>query len=181
MIQDADRIDPPREDAETTDQQDRRKSLLLLILLLLLLLIVATVTYVSLKWRDEKDESTEPRDQTVTQPAGERFEFSAFYHADDGTWIIRDEGILVLKERKFISASEKDAYTIHEVKPGEKVIIIQADQRWKRVLVQPDGLRKPVLTGWIDANNVRNADRIEETQPTTAPESHKAMKQKFPH
>jgi hypothetical protein len=180
MMNDQNQAEAPRD--ESTKEKDKRKWLLLL---LLLLLILAVVAYFCIFGRGREDEQAvtqePPVDQLVEQPTGERFEFSEFYHSDGGEWIIRDEGILVLKERKFISASEKDAYTVHEVKPGERVKILEADQRWKQVMVQPDGLKKPVIVGWLDANNVRNADQVEPDTPTTAPKSNKAMKQKYPH
>lgn len=172
--------EPAQDDA--TNEKDHRK--LILLLLLLLLLIVAVVTYILLTCPMEKSDKGKTQDHAVPEPSGERFEFSAFYHSGDGTWIIRDKGILVLKERKFISASEKDAYTVHDVKPGEKVRILEEDQRWKRVEVLSDSgsdIKKPIATGWIDANNVRKADRVEDAAPTTAPASHKAMKQQYPH
>ncbi|MBN1943883.1 MAG: hypothetical protein JW849_11370 [Phycisphaerae bacterium] len=162
---------------QATKDKDRRRVLLLL-LLLLLLLIVAVAAYVLLKYPFETG-PVDRQEPALNEPSGERFEFSAFYHSGDGTWVIRDEGILVLKERKFISASEKDAYTVHEVQPGQRVNILEADQRWKRVEVFPEtGGEEPIAAGWIDAHHVRNADRVE---PAAAPKSHKAMKQQYPH
>jgi hypothetical protein len=178
MTNDENPVQAMRDDTEK--EKNHRKWILLL--LLLLLLIVAVVTYVFLTYPLDETDQADVQNQVLTQPSGERFEFSAFYHSGDGTWIIRDEGILVLKERKFISASEKDAYTVHEVEPGQKVKILEADQRWKRVEVLPDAGGKPVATGWIDAHHVRNAGRVETTTaPAAAPQSHKAMKQQYPH
>ena len=160
----------------------------LLLALLLLLLIVAGFAYILLTSR--VDTSPAPADGTaeeppITQPAGERFEFSAFYYANEGLWVIRDEGILVLKEQKYISPSEKDEYTVHDVVPGECVKILESDQRWKRVAVYPaesDGQGEPIAIGWVDANNVRQAERVETAAPATAPaSSNKAMKQQYPH
>ncbi len=168
-----------------TKQKDSRW---LMLALLLLLLIVAGFAYILLTSRVDTSQSPAgpaANEPPITQPAGERFEFSAFYHADDGLWVIRDEGILVLKEQKYILPSEKDEYTVHDVIPGECLKILESDQRWKRVAVYPatsSGQGEPVAAGWVDANNVRQAERVEADTPATTPaSSNKAMKQQYPH
>ena len=168
-----------RQTDNATNEKDSRKFLLLLLLLLLLLV---AVTYILLTCRvDMTDQGGGEEQPPVTQPAGERFEFSAFYHAADGEWIIHDEGILILKEQKYISPSEKEEYTVHEVASGERVKILRADQRWKFVeTVPPSGTDKPIR-GWIDAHHVRRAGRVFSKITATAPASQKARKQQYPH
>lgn len=131
-----------------------------LLLILFILLITAVAVWLLFFSHSDKESTAEEKEQAITQSQGERFEFSQFYHADEGTWIIEDEDILVLKEMKFISASEKDEYTVHEVKPSDHVRIVEARQRWKRVEVLEDG--EVTATGWIDAHHVRNAERVDD-------------------
>jgi hypothetical protein len=137
-------------------KEKNRHSLLLILLILLIAVVAVWLLFFS---SSDKSVTAEKKDQTITQSQGERFEFSQFYHADEGTWIIEDEDILVLKEMKFISASEKEEYTVHEVKPPDHVKIVEARQRWKRVEILDEG--KVVATGWIDAHHVRNAELVD--------------------
>ena len=118
---------------DRTNQMDKDDRMKLWLLLLLLLLIVVAVIVTVLWWPNTKDDDRQNggrQSGSETRPAGggERFEYSDFYHATDGTWIISDSGILVLKERKIV----RDGKTIAE--------------------------------GWIDANFVRNAKRVESTE-----------------
>jgi hypothetical protein len=73
--------------------------------------------------------------------------------------VINDPSIDVLRDRKYISPSERDAYLVREIGNGVEVRIIQVHQRWKEVEVMVgDNI---VAKGWIDANNVREACRKE--------------------
>jgi len=135
------------------------KSKFPLLLLVLFLLIVALVVWLVFFNPSHKKGPTEDQSQASIQSQGEQYEFSKFYHADNGTWVIEDEDILVLKEMKYISASEKDEYTVHKVNPSDHVRIIEAPQRWKRVEILDQG--EVIATGWIDAHHVRNAKRID--------------------
>jgi len=137
-------------------KEKNRYSLFLILLILLIAVVAIWLLFFS---HSDKESTAEEKDLAVTQSQGDRFEFSRFYHADGGTWIIEDEDILVLKEMKFISASEKDEYTVHEVKPSEHVRIVEARQRWKQVEILEDG--EVIATGWIDAHHVRNAERVD--------------------
>ncbi len=139
----------------TRENRARRTSWLLFLLLLLLFLAAGgIVLYLVLA------DGLEEIDRSATTPGrGERFEFPPFYHASEGTWTIRDSGIGVLKEMKYITESERDAYTLHEVTPEDRVRIVETRQRWKRVEILRDG--KVIATGWIDAHFVRDADLLE--------------------
>jgi hypothetical protein len=137
-------------------KEKNRYSLLLILLILLIGVVVVWVLFFS---SSDKESTAEKKGQTTTQSQGERFEFSQFYHAEDGTWTIKDENILVLKEMKFISASEKEEYTVHELKPSDHVRIVEARQRWKRVEILDEGTI--IATGWIDAHHVRKAERVD--------------------
>ena len=130
----------------------------LLLFLLFLLIIVAVVWFVF--FNPSKNESPAAgQSQVSAQPEGERYEFSEFYYAADGTWIIEDKNILVLKEMKYISESEKDEYTVHEVTSSDHVRIVEARQRWKQVEILKDS--EVIAAGWIDAHHVRNAQIID--------------------
>jgi len=148
---------------DKNDQDDRRKRWLLL---LLLLLIIAMAILVFLLWREPRDNDPQNADRqsvTDTRPAdGDRFEHSDFYHATDGEWIISDDEILVLKERKFISKSEIDRYAVHKITSRDHVRIVQSSHRWKKCRVVVDG--KIIAEGWIDANFVRNVKRVENSE-----------------
>ena len=145
---------------DNTDKDHRRK---LWLLLLLLFLIIAVVILAFLFWPKPKDNGPQNTDRQpvsdTRQAGGDRFEHSDFYHATDGAWIISDDGILVLKERKFISKSEIDRYAVHKITPLDRVRIIESSQRWKKSQVVRDG--KIIAEGWIDANFVRNVKRVE--------------------
>jgi hypothetical protein len=140
-------------------ENKKAKNRYFLLLILFILLITAAAVWLLFISSSDKESTVEDKEQAISQSQGERFEFSQFYHADGGTWSIKDENILVLKEMKFISASEKEEYTVHEVNPSDHVRIIEARQRWKRVEILDKG--KVIAAGWIDAHNVRNAERVD--------------------
>ncbi len=102
--------------------------------------------------------------QTALKPAvtGERDSgFSSFYYAEEGTWRLLDPVTHVLKEQKYTSSdSEKDAFTLKEVPSGGIVTITASEGRWKKVEVIENG--KPVVSGWIDAHFVQNAEHAEQ-------------------
>lgn len=128
-------------------------------LIFLFLLIIAVVVWFVFLNPGNENSSPADQGQISAQPEGERFEFSEFYHAESGTWVVNDKDILVLKEMKFISESEKEEYTVHEVTSSDHIRIVEARQRWKRVeILKGDEV---VATGWIDANNVRDAQKID--------------------
>ena len=91
----------------------------------------------------------------VEEIGGERFEYPAFYHADGDEWILNEPRVAVLKEMKFVSSDiEEKHYLVVATKPGTRVRIVEAHQRWKLVeVLDADG--KDTATGWIDANGVR--------------------------
>jgi hypothetical protein len=89
---------------------------------------------------------------------GKNQDFSSFYYAEDGIWILLDPVTYVLKEQKYVSSdSERDAYTVREVHSGGKVKIIQSEGRWKKVEVLENG--KSSAEGWIDAHFVKKAEK----------------------
>jgi|GEM_PF-4809282 len=150
--------------ADHTDRTDRNDRENLLMLLILLLLIVAGMTAALFLWpksaNDHRhDIAQKSGSETRTAESGQRFEYSDFYHATEGTWIISDDGILVLKERKFITESEIDRYSVHKITGQDRVRIVQSSRRWKKCEVARDG--KTIAEGWIDANFVRNVKRVE--------------------
>lgn len=136
---------------------DQNKSKRSLLLIFLFLLIIAVIVWFVFFRPSSEDSSAKEQGQVTTQSEGERFEFSEFYYADDGTWVVEDKGILVLKEVKYISESEKEEYTVHEVTSSDFIRIVESRRRWKRVEVLKDN--EVIATGWIDAHNVRNAQR----------------------
>ena len=129
------------------------------LLVLLLLLIIAVIVWFVFLNPTSENSSAADQSQLTTQPEGERFEFSEFYHASDGTWTITDEAILVLKEMKYISESEKEEYTVHEVTSSDHIRIVEARQRWKKVEVLKGD--EVIASGWIDAHTVREAQKID--------------------
>lgn len=142
--------------------KDHRRRLWLLLLLGLLLIAVVVVTFLFFRPKPKNNgpQNTDRQSVSDTQQAsGDRSEHSDFYHASDGEWIISDDGILVLKERKFISKSEIDRYAVHKITPRDRVRIAQSSQRWKKCQVVRDG--KIIAEGWIDANFVRKVKRAE--------------------
>ena len=138
---------------------NKNKSKRLLLLIFLFLLIITVIVWLVFFNQSSDGSSAAEQSQISSQSEGERFEFSEFYHADDGTWIIEDKGILVLKEMKYISESEKEEYTVHEVTSSDHIRIVEARQRWKRVEILKDN--EVIAYGWIDAHNVRNTQRID--------------------
>jgi hypothetical protein len=142
------------------------------ILLVADLVVLAVILFFALRSCEEEKKNDLPSPAEVQEPAGERFAYSAFYHADDGAWRLCDENLLVLKEQKFITESERDAYLVHEITPADVVRILEAQQRWKRVEILRDG--KVIATGWLDANFTHDVERLD-------PQSQKAMKQQYPH
>ena len=143
------------------DKDHRGKRWLLSVLLLLIIVGVIVAFFLWPEPGDDNRQDVDRQSGSETQPAGggERFAYSDFYHATDGTWIISDDGILVLKERKFITESEIDRYAVHKIAGRDRVRIIQSSRRWKRSQVIRDG--KTIAEGWIDANFVRTAKRVE--------------------
>ena len=143
------------------DEDDRGKRWLLLVLLLLIIVGAIVAFFLWPGPGDDNREDVARQSGSETHPAGggEKFAYSDFYHATDGTWIISDDGILVLKERKFITESEIDRYSVHKIAGLDRVRIVQSSQRWKKCQVIRDG--KTIAEGWIDANFVRNVKRVE--------------------
>ena len=149
---------------DRTGQMDKDRRGKLLLLLGLLLLVIATAIAAFFLWPrpvDDNGQDIARKSVSETRPAvgGERFEYSDFYRATEGTWIISDDGILVLKEKKFITESEIDRYSVHKIASQDRVRIVESSQRWKKCEVVRDG--KTIAEGWIDANFVRNVNRVE--------------------
>jgi len=147
------------------DQQKKSRKKYLWWLLLIALLIVLGIGW--MHWgpcpccrRQADDEATSRR---AEETDGGRFEYSAFYHATGGTWTLHDKDIHVLKEMKYVSASELDRYVVRTLTPADRVRIVESRQRWKKVEVLDAG--KVVATGWIDANNVRKPVRAKMDAP----------------
>ncbi len=128
------------------------------LLIVLFLLIIAVVVWFMFFKSSDDDNSAADQIQFSTQSEGEQYEFSDFYYAANGTWSVEDKDILVLKEMKYISESEKEEYTVHEVSSSDLIRIVEARQRWKRVEIYKDD--EVIASGWIDAHNVRNAQKI---------------------
>lgn len=149
---------------DQTDKDNRRKlwGLLVLLLLITLVVIVAFVLWPTHEDENKPDGAPPPAAKTHPSIGGEKFAYSAFYHATDGEWTISDEGILVLKERKFITESEVDRYSVHKITGADLVEIIESSRRWKRCRISRDG--KQIAEGWIDANFVRNVERVEDNE-----------------
>ena len=152
---------------DRTDQMDKDRRRKLWLLLILLLLIIVGVVVALFLWpgpadQNRQDVARQSGSETRRAGGGERFEYSDFYHATGGTWIISDDGILVLKERKFITESEVDRYSVHKIAGLDRVRIVQSSQRWKKCEVIRDG--KTIAEGWIDANFVRAVKRVESNE-----------------
>jgi hypothetical protein len=151
---------------DRTDRTDKDHRMRLWLLLLLGLLIIGVVIVAFLfgpKPKDNGTQNTVRQSVSDTQQAGgDKFDHSDFYHATGGEWIISDDGILVLKEQKFISKSEIERYAVHKITPRDRVRMVQSSQRWKKCQVLRDG--KIIAEGWIDANFVRNVKRFESSE-----------------
>jgi hypothetical protein len=129
-----------------------KKTVLFIIGVMIFQFIIMMVIYYAFR-------ETSSKVQKIDQRSGTRTGFSPFYYADSGLWVINDPSIDVLRDRKYISPSERDAYLVREIGNGVEVRIIQVHQRWKEVEVMVgDNI---VAKGWIDANNVREACRKE--------------------
>jgi hypothetical protein len=94
----------------------------------------------------------------IENTPGQRFEFSDFYHATEGSWQIMDPAIRLQSEKKFMSPSDYDRFTLHIVNSTDRIRIVESDARWKRVHVDTG---KGVIEGWIDANATRETRRLD--------------------
>lgn len=128
----------------------------LLLLLFLLLLVAVVFLYFWFQGRDQ--EGVSGIGSPIEEKTGEKFAFSEFYHATEGTWIIRDKEMRVQTRQKFMSPSEFDDYTVHVIAPRDHVTIVESHNRWKKVEVFRDG--KKLAEGWLDANFTRDVERM---------------------
>lgn len=102
-------------------------------------------------------------DETSAEEPGQAYSFTKFYYANKGTWILKNKMTPVLKERKYISPGELEKYLVYPAEAGTKVRIVEARQRWKKVDVLDRNNRK-VATGWLDAHNVRNVEKVDRNE-----------------
>ena len=138
-------------------EERRQNRLWLLLLLFLLILVVAVLLFY--RFRPTPPEGSFGTESAIEEMTGEKFSFSDFYQATEGTWIIRDEEMRVQTEQKFMSPSEFDRYTVHVITPQDRVTIVESQNRWKKVEIFRDGAK--LAEGWLDANFTKDVESVE--------------------
>ena len=142
-----------------TDEEERakrRRAALLLFILIDTLVVMAGVAFFGWRLLSGHGDGKEKAGETK----GERFEFSAFYYANDGEWVLGEPETHVLKEQKYVSSKhELPQYLVRTLPPGTRVRIVKAEQRWKEVEALEG--EKVLCRGWVDANGIRKVAKYE--------------------
>ncbi|HPJ72263.1 MAG TPA: hypothetical protein PK636_06245, partial [bacterium] len=74
-----------------------------------------------------------------------------------GLWKL-ETPLPILREQKYVSSERELAdYLVYEGLPGETVVVIEAEGRWKRVEVREGN--RPGSAGWADAHR-RRAEKL---------------------